>query len=928
MKRAAALALLIAGAAQAASVGDLTENNGRAKTGRFVVKTPGILRIGETRTVPADARAALPHYDAVIALSPDPALRAEAMRRGAWLRLELAQAQDQPDDPLLREAAALYERALKEAPGDAGNDRTLYQLSRVRQLLGDAPGASDALQQLCADHPASLLAGDAHFRAAELLFMQKRYAAASAQYTITVAQGAASAYFEPAQYKLAWALYLQERHGDALEQFLAIIERNLPAGALDDPQAALARVAPAHRETTADALHAADLSLMALGGGAALAQHFGGGEPGYAALLYRSLAQAQLDKHRWSDAAATYSLFSAQHPQHALSAAFQSQAIEAYARGGFGEQVIAAKTDYVRRYAADLPRWQAQAMPDDIRRALRQHAEDVGKYHQALAQASTDAVQRRAEFLAAGAYYRDLLRWYPQDAQAMRTSLLYADTLLDAGSTGEAAAQYQAAAARDVQHPLAAEAAYAAVQAWQMLARETKGGEREDALRQSVAASLFLADRFPAHAQWLRAVGVASGNLHDLGEHREAIALAQRGLGHAPDAAQRAELLDVAASSSLALNDYAGAEAALTALVQADAASRTRNVERLALAVYRQGEAARAAGELRAAAEEFLRVGRVAPDSGIRATADYDASAMLIRLEDWNAATTLLEAFRQRNAGHTLLPEIDRKLALAYQKAEKPGEAAQAYARIAARKSEDDQTRREAGWLAAQLNDAAGYNALAVRAYENYLAGFDGPPERRLRALRRLADMALQDRADEAIYLKRLRELVAAAGNGGDAQTRLLAARASLDIGRTLARQADGIALRAPFDSSLARRRRATDEAIAALLKAAGYDYAEVTPAASYEIGSIYRSLARALLRSERPGKLSSEEREQYDVLLEEQAFPFEEKSIAAHEANLARVAQGLWSDWIRRSTLELAELAPVKYGKHEANGTIYENLR
>jgi hypothetical protein len=61
-------------------------------------------------------------------------------------------------------------------------------------------------------------------------------------------------------------------------------------------------------------------------------------------------------------------------------------------------------------------------------------------------------------------------------------------------------------------------------------------------------------------------------------------------------------------------------------------------------------------------------------------------------------------------------------------------------------------------------------------------------------------------------------------------------------------------------------------------------------------------------------------------VLLEEQAFPFEEQAIAAHEANLARMKQGIWNDWIRKSVHALGELSPAKYGKNEKGDTSYEN--
>ena len=72
-----------------------------------------------------------------------------------------------------------------------------------------------------------------------------------------------------------------------------------------------------------------------------------------------------------------------------------------------------------------------------------------------------------------------------------------------------------------------------------------------------------------------------------------------------------------------------------------------------------------------------------------------------------------------------------------------------------------------------------------------------------------------------------------------------------------------------------------------------GYRFvAEVTTAATYEMGELYRRLGADLMKSERPANLDADALEQYDILLEEQAFPFEEKAVEVHSLN-ARHATG-----------------------------------
>src|SRR6202008_4582254 len=108
------------------------------------------------------------------------------------------------------------------------------------------------------------------------------------------------------------------------------------------------------------------------------------------------------------------------------------------------------------------------------------------------------------------------------------------------------------------------------------------------------------------------------------------------------------------------------------------------------------------------------------------------------------------------------------------------------------------------------------------------------------------------------------------------------------------------------------------ERAIGALTKAADYGIADVTTAATFELGTLYQNFSKSLLDSDRPKKLSDLELEQYNLLLEEKAFPIEEKAIEGHEANLQRVPQGVYNQWIDKSMQALAQIAPGKYGKRE----------
>ncbi len=936
VSRGLATALLVATTtAGAGTVGSTTANNGRTGNGIFVVRSPSILRIVPSEAVAADPLAARAQYDKLIALTADPEVHAEALRRAADLRVQYAQLDDgsiRVQD--VRQAIVLYRQLLEQHPQYGQVDRALYQLARAHMILGEDDAGILALARLGKDYPASPRAADALFRAGEMLYRQHRYAEAEPNYRRLVALGAQAPLFEPAQYKFGWTLFQESRYEEAIDVFAAILERDLPYGDLVDAKMALASVARPKVEAVSESLRVTSLSFAALGGGPAINRRIEAkGEPRYAVLLYDNLGDTLLEQKRYSDAAGAYAAFVERHPRHPLAPVFQANVIAANERGGFEEWVIRAKETYATAYAPGSSFWEGRAADPAILATVRGHLDDLGRWHHARAQALDAGAERQAAFVRAADWYRRTLDLFPQDERRAGTRMAYADALLDGGRTRQAAEEYQRAAYDSGAWARAPEAAWAAVQSWQRVAAQSPAAERPAALRASVAASQRLADTFPSHPHLGEGLARAAEDLYALEDPAQAIAVAERTLrsNATLTPALQAQVYGVIADARFAQKDYPGAEKAYATLLQAvpgDRPERPQMVERLAASVYRQGEAARAAGDLRGASAAFQRVGQVAPGASIRPKSDYDAAMALVDLQDWPRAAAALEAYRTGFPEHPLAADADRKLALAYEKSSEPALAAAVLLRIAQRPTESGDTRRESAWLAAQFYDRAKQPLQAAPAYEAYVARYEGDLDRGMAARRRLADIALNDRRDEAGYLRWLRDLVATdatAQAGRTEGTRLMAAQAALEIGRVDASSARRIALTLPAEATLPRRKAATMTAIDSLNRAASYGFADVATAATFELANVYRDLGQALVRSERPRNLKGLELEQYELLLEEQAFPFEEQAIAAHETNLARMKQGLWNDWIRRSVRALGELSPAKYGKNEKGDTVYD---
>ncbi len=203
---------------------------------------------------------------------------------------------------------------------------------------------------------------------------------------------------------------------------------------------------------------------------------------------------------------------------------------------------------------------------------------------------------------------------------------------------------------------------------------------------------------------------------------------------------------------------------------------------------------------------------------------------------------------------------------------------------------------------------------------EKFVATNPTPLADAIEARQRLADFAGKsgDVSRQTYWYREIVKSDAQAGAARTDRTRYLAARAQLVLAQPTRDAFRGVRLTAPLKKSLVAKRKALDAAMDAYKLAAAYQVAEVTTAATYEMAELYRTLAHDLMTSERPKKLSADALEQYDLLLEEQVFPFEEQAIQIHELNAARANDGVYDESVRKSFQALAELKPGRYGKTE----------
>ena len=228
------------------------------------------------------------------------------------------------------------------------------------------------------------------------------------------------------------------------------------------------------------------------------------------------------------------------------------------------------------------------------------------------------------------------------------------------------------------------------------------------------------------------------------------------------------------------------------------------------------------------------------------------------------------------------------------------------------------------------MYEKAGKLKDAALSYKHFIKLFPKPFEQALEARQHLADLnkALGDIKSYHIRLQQIIDIDKQMGAARTDRSQYLASRAAMVLADYSLASFSKARLKNPLKKSLKLKKRKMEQALDAYTAALDYGISEITTAATYHIAEIYHDFSRELLKSERPKGLSPEELEQYDILLEEQAYPFEEKAITAHETNVHHVNDGIYDNWVSESYRQLAELLPIRYAKAEKSEPFNEAIR
>ncbi len=827
-----------------------------------------------------------------------------------------------------KEAIELYKGLLKKYPLFERNDQVLYQLSRAYEETGEVDIAMVTLEQLIAQYPQSRHIDEAQFRRAEYFFTRKKFLDAEESYATVIAGGEGSAFYELALYKRGWSFFKQDLYEEALKDYIKMLDYKIDNGyELDNINNKI------EKKRIDDTYRVISLSFSYLGGAEAIVDFFDKhGHRFYEASIYSHLGEHYLSKRRYSDAAQSYQAYIERNPVSRESPYFNIRIIEIYKKGGFPRLVVDAKRDFSKTYSLQSNYWTFFDINDHptVLAFLKSNLIDLANHYHALYQDGRLRKQKQENYKEAIYWYREFLASFPQEKQAPNLNNQLAGLLLEHKDYLAAAAEYERTAYNYPMHEASSSAGYAAVYAYREYLKVVDQSQRNIVKREIIRSSIKFADTFPTHKHAAIVLVAAVDDLYALENYPQAIKYGRRVISVYPNAEKKLlrSAWMVVAHASFDISSYKDAEIAYKeTLLLTDKKDKSYNglTENLAASVYKQGEQARTLGDHKVAAEHFLRVAEVAPNSTIRPTAEYDAAASLMLLKQWGAVATVLEGFRKLYPDNKLNNDITKKLAIVYKEDGNYVKSAAEFERIEKENPEDDALRREALAQAAELYMKVDNKNKALQVYTKIVDYFPVPIEDAIETRQKMANIYLEQGKGKQ-YVYQLKQIVAGdavAGNGRTDRTKFLAAHAALILAEPELAAFKKVALVKPFKKNLKKKKQRMRSVINRYTKLVDYQVGEVTAAATYYIAEIYFEFNVALLESERPTDLNAEELEEYELVIEDQAYPFEEKAISVHEKNMELLDAGIYNQWIDKSIAKLSVLLPARYGKTEMASTV-----
>ena len=866
--------------------------------------------------------------------------RVDALSRLAALEFELSEqmlknkndqnsdAVEQATDNLynakLNRTIELLSTALRDYPDNENNDKTLYQLAKAYDQQGDSDNSHASLEKLAAKYPKSKYFIESQFRLAENAFSNRDYALAEDRYTDVIGAKKQRVFYEKSLYKRGWSRFKQAFYFEALDDFFQAVKLNAfdEYPTLSDSEKALFN----------EYFRAIGLSFSYMDGAESVQYHFKE-NPDYKHLypIYRHLSNIYLREERNSDAVTTLEYFAKSNPTSAHVPEALLKVIDIWKSAGFSSRMNRALETFYASYHPGSEYWEQRKESDPrifkkVKNSLRQHILTItASYHNQYLKTG-----KRSDYTNSKRWYENYLEHYSSYSRKDNIHFLYASLLASNREETDALKHYELAA-YDANIIIDKNSAYESILLASKLSATEKNSDNKLLLIEKlIHFSTLYGQQYPNDKRTTNIILHASELAYENELFKQAIMLTELVAGEI-ERSIAIKINTIKGHAYFKLAQYEDAENIYHSILK-DYSPTWRSdsdiINGLALAIYYQGESASKRDEIRSALRHYSRISQVVPTAKMAATGMYDAILLAMQKELWNEAIQYAKTFQRLYPHHKDAYDVTKTLTAAYLNSKQDIAAAKELEKLAS-KPQDRAYRQAALWKAGELYESNKEYPSAIRSFENYAKNFRRPFPQYMESMFKLVTLyKLSSNSKKVNQWQNsiVQEDKKVSNSLRTERTRLVASSAALHLARESHIEYSNTKLRLPLKKSLRKKRAAMQQAINLYGRASSYNVAETVTEATHSIAEIYNEFSIALLESEQPDNLNADELEQYQILIEDQAFPFEEKAIEFYEINLSYVKDDIYDQWIQKSHTQLKKLFPVRY-QREARLEEYINV-
>lgn len=813
----------------------------------------------------------------------------------------------------LNRTIQLLSTSLKDYPKAKSNDTLLYQLAKAYDQKGDHHKSVETLSKLSEQFPKSPFYVEAQFRLAEDAFSLRDYSTAEYSYTEVIVANENEVFYEKSLFKRGWARFKQQFYTDAIDDFIASV--------LEHDFGEHEKLNKSEREQFDEYFRAIGLAFSYMGGSESLQEYFKNQEDFlYTYHTYSMVSDIYLKQERYSDAVDTHKQFIKFYPKSKNIPYSYLKIISVWKNSGFTNKVYDAIETFYVKYNASSQYWKDQVDDSSVNRAIRRSLKEyvvlmTGYYHNKYQKSLKNKDYKKTEL-----WYKRYLKHYRAYAQQDNIYFLYAE-LMSQKKNYEQALKYYELAAYDNDLIVHKDAAYASIVISNKLLAKPKAPGKDKLLKKHIDYALKYSQAYPTDKRTYKLIKHATELAFKSKQYKTTIELADIIIASRP-LEPNVYIVSLKGESYFNLSEYAESESLYTQVLKSGKLpkkDRTKIQDKLALSIYKQGELALEAKQTPQAINHYSRISNIVATSKIAATGLYDAIALNMQHNQWKSAISDIKRFQQLYPGNKLQRDVSKKLSAAYLSSNQGIKAAQEFEKISSMGGGDLAIQSAALWQAAELYEEKNKLKDAIRSYEEYARKFKKPYPQYMESMNKLTDLYSKVGSNKNM-LKWHNNIVKAdkeaLNNVKTDRTKFITSISYLNLARNEKERFNKIRLSLPLKRSLRKKKNAMQSSVKLYGKASIYQIYEASTEATFSIALIYKDFSKALLDSDRPKNLNDEELDQYEILLEDQAFPFEDKSIEFFEINLSRVKDGFYNDWIKKSHVELIDLFPVRYNR------------